>query len=88
MRPKLPAGGEPDALQDKAIPVKAIYFGQVVKWPQLAGAGSCLRVGRPENSLGQNIIYCDSIFEYRGSFCINAQFWVDKSCAYILCHEY
>jgi hypothetical protein len=45
-------------------------------------------VGRPENSIGTNVIYCDTIFEYRNQYCINAQFWMDKNCSYILCHEY
>lgn len=77
-----------DNEQDKAIPVKALYFGQMVKWPGVAGAGNVLMVGKPLNAMAQNIMYAESIFEYKGQFCINAQHWMPKSCAYLLCYEY
>lgn len=74
---------------DKAIPVSAIYFGQIVKWPDMGGAGNCLKVDKPGAfKTTNNTIYVESIFEYGDKFVINGQYFMGRDCAYILTWEY
>lgn len=77
----------PDEGSDKALPVKAIYFDKVVKWPGLAGAASSIVVGKPTN-ISQNAMYCDSIFLYRGKFIVNGKHFMHETAGPILCYEF
>lgn len=75
---------------DKATPVKALHFSQLVRWPGLAGSFSSLVVGKPEVAQlnAANVCYADSIFEYRGRFCVNGRFWVPETAGALLSWEY
>lgn len=74
--PKLP---DESSATDKAIPVKALHFKTSVKWPEKAGAGTCLMVGTPGMSRSNSVVYCDSIFLYRNEFCIDGRWWLSKA---------
>ena len=78
------------AESDKATPVRALHFSQLVRWPGLAGSFSSLIVGKPEVAQlnAANVCYADSIFEYRGRFCVNGRFWVPETAGALLSWEY
>lgn len=74
----------------KAIPVKAIHFGQIIKWPEVSGACTTLQAG-PAPVAGYpktNIAYVENIFLYQENFVIEGRFFIPKNCSYILCYEY
>lgn len=77
----------PDASSDKATPVKAIHFWQPIKWPDLPGAGVSLVVGKPAN-FRNNVLYCESIFLYRGDFIVDGRWFMPKTSGAILNWEY
>lgn len=72
---------------DKTIPVKAINFWQSIKWPGIPGAGLSLVAGRP-NDFRSNVLYCETIFQYRGKFCIDGKYWMPETSGAILNWEY
>jgi hypothetical protein len=79
-----------DESSEKAAPVRCIHFSQLVRWPGLAGSFTTLTTTKPEvpqlNSA--NVCYVDSIFLYRGEFCINGRFWMPKTAGAILTWEF
>lgn len=79
----------PDA-SDRAVPVKAIHFGQVIKWPEVSGAASSIQAGAaPTTGYPKtNVAYVASIFLYRGNFVIDGRYFMPEDCSYILCFEY
>lgn len=87
MPQKSPVASEPAS--EKAIPVKAVHFSQMVRWPGFAGAGSSL-VSRALNPSITNpsYIWCDTIFQYRGKFCIDGKWFMPESAGAILTWEY
>lgn len=74
--------------EDKAIPVKAIYFDKIIKWPGIAGASSALVVGSADAGIPGNALRCDSIFLYRGEFIINGRHFMPKSAGALLTYEF
>ena len=81
---------ESDGGGSKAVPIRALHFDKLVRWPGLAGSFSSLVVGKPDNWQinTANICYADSIFEYKGRFCVNGQFWVPETAGALLSWEY
>jgi len=79
---------EDDEASDRTYPVKAIYFYQPVKWPDVAGAATALKVGKPNGLSGQNVIWCDTIFLHRGEFIVNGKQFMPKTAGCIQCYEF
>ena|SRR5690348_12366488 len=77
-----------ESSDDKAVPIRAVYFDKLLKWPGIAGAATCLSVGKPGTMMSQNVMYCDSIFLYKGDFVINGQYFMPKTCGSILTYEF
>jgi hypothetical protein len=85
------AGGTGQKSQDesKAVPVKALYFDKLVRFPGYAGASTQLMTGRPEVEFGSTgVTYVTSIFLYRGEFCVDGRFFVPMSAGTILAYEF
>lgn len=84
-------GGTPqkslDVAEDKALPVKAIHFNQVIKWPGTGGAASSIVVGKLEG-IGSAFIPVESIFQYKGKFIVNGRFFMPETASAILSYEY
>lgn len=70
-----------ETVEQKAVPVRELYFSQLVRIPGTAGAATCLVAGKPELiKISQNIQYVDSIFMYKGEFIVNGEFFIPKTC--------
>lgn len=76
-----------ETVEQKARPVRAIYFTHLTKWPGVAGAGMCLTTAQPTSMTAQ-VIHCDSIFLYRDEFVVNGAHFMPKTCGAILCWEF
>lgn len=70
--------------ENKAVTVTSIHFAGITKFPGISGASNTLttqRVGTYANSS-----QVDSIFLYRGEFCVNGRLFVPKSA--VLAYEF
>lgn len=67
--------------------MRELHFSSVVLFP---GIGATQRlVTRDSPSAGaMNSLAVDSIFEYRGRFCINGAFYVPETAGALLCWKY
>lgn len=75
---------------DRAVPVRALHFSQLVRWPGLAGSFTTLTTTKPEVAqlTSANVAYAESIFLYRGDFCINGKFWMPRTAGALLTWEF
>lgn len=70
-----------EAPEQKAIPVRELYFSGLVRIPGTAGAATCIVAGKPElMKIAQSIQYVDTIFLYNNEFIIDGQFFIPKTC--------
>jgi hypothetical protein len=83
------AGVTPQKLpeDDKALPVRAIYFSQIIKFPGMSGAASMLVVDKSD-SVSFGALKCDSIFLYRGEFIVDGMYFIPKTAGAILCYKF
>ena len=84
-----PVGDTPQKLpgDDKAIPVRALYFSQIVKFPGMGGAASALVADKSE-SLVPGALKCDTIFLYKGDFIIDGIFFLPRTAGALLCYKF
>lgn len=67
--------------EQKAVPVRELYFSTLVRIPGVGGAATCIVAGKPDvMKTAQNVQYVDSIFMYNNEFIIDGQFFVPKTC--------
>lgn len=76
-----------DVAEDKALPVKAVHFTQVIKWPGTGGAASSIAVGEYKG-IGSAFIPVESIFLYKGNFIVNGRYFMPITAGAILSYEY
>lgn len=77
--------------EDKARPVKALYFTVPTMLPGRGGASMALIAG-PKGALGApqvaNATHCESIFFYRGDFVIDGIYWMPKTMGNLLFYQF